>query len=95
MEINHEQLEDWLDDNGYLQSSDNTVVDMQAQLDGQDRLIAQLLKRLSEQHMAITFILQGRVNGYTIKGRQVELNIDDPSHIEPDIDMDDEQPWLN
>lgn len=76
-----EGMEDWLADNGYVQYGDARYNDLEQRLTDAEELNRKLFQRLGEQHMAITFILQGRVNGFKISGTNVELVINsEPSH---------------
>ena len=79
MNIDHEQLEDWLADNGYVKY-DTRHAALEQTVSHQADLINRLIRQQAEQFTAIMYILQGRVNGYKIKGKNIELIVEpDPA----------------
>ncbi len=63
MDIDHEQLEDWLDNMGYVSS--RTTDDLRDTIDTQQAEISSLRNKLDNAITAIGFILEERVAGYT------------------------------
>ena len=109
MNIDSEQLEDWLDEHGYITTS--TTSDLESRLVESEAVISALLKQAALQDRVLKYAIQRRIDRYEMQpnGSMIlHMNGEAPKIpdrpsifdrieeiIKADSIDDPDQPWLN